>query len=279
MWNKRTGNFTIFSFIDNRKEVYLSYVQINVSILSMFLVGELGNIKMNTWLEGKGKWVESYSALDERCDSYGRCGGFGYCNENKGQAEFECMCLPGYEPKSPNEWYYSRDASGGCVKKRATLGMCGNGEGFVKMERAKIPPTSKGDEEMNLSMEECEAKCLRNCSCTAYTIASDGGNYCKTWYGTLMNARTAHSARYSLYIRVDADELLAQHLKKKSKSLHRKKMIIVVISVVKKKSKSLHRKKMIIVVTSVVVMAALIISLVCWLVMKKARRGKQIAFH
>ncbi|CAL5441343.1 unnamed protein product [Camellia sinensis] len=259
MWNKRTGNFTISSFIDNRKEVYLSYVQINASILSIFLVDELGNIKMNTWLEGKGKWVESYSGLDERCDSYGRCGGFGYCNENKGQAEFECTCLPGYEPKLPNEWYYSRDASGGCVKKRAALGMCGNGEGFVKMERAKIPPTSKGDEEMNLSLEECEAKCLRNCSCTAYTIASDGGNYCLTWYGTLMNARTAHSARYSLYIRVDADELLAQHLKKKSKSLHGKKMIIVV--------------------TSVVVMAALIISLVCWLVMKKARRVAGFDIH
>ncbi|KAI7989536.1 G-type lectin S-receptor-like serine/threonine-protein kinase [Camellia lanceoleosa] len=88
--------------------------------------------------------------------------------------------------------------------------MCGNGEGFVKMERAKIPQTSQRDEEMNLSMEECEAKCLRNCSCTAYTIASDGGNYCLTWYGTLMNARTAHSARHSLYIRVDADELLGK---------------------------------------------------------------------
>ncbi|CAL5436369.1 unnamed protein product [Camellia sinensis] len=97
-----------------------------------------------------------------------------------------------------------------------------------------------GDEEMNLSLEECEAKCL-------------------TWYGNLMNARTAHSARHSLYIRVDADQLLAQHLKKKSKSLHGKKMIIVV--------------------TSVVVMATLIISLVCWLVMKKARRVAGFDIH
>ncbi|KAL7188165.1 hypothetical protein ACSBR1_038099 [Camellia fascicularis] len=207
IWNKRTDNFTVSSFIDNRKEVYLLYVQISASILSIFLVDEFGNIKMNTWLEDKGKWVESYSALDEPCDSYGRCGGFGYCNENKGYSEFKCTCLPGYEPKSANEWYYSRNASGGCVKKRATLGMCGNGEGFVKMERAKIPKTSKGAE-MNLSMEECEAKCLRNCSCTAYAIANDGSNYCLNWYGTLMNARTAHSAGYSLYIRVDADELL-----------------------------------------------------------------------
>ncbi|KAL7188164.1 hypothetical protein ACSBR1_038098 [Camellia fascicularis] len=47
----------------------------------------------------------------------------------------------------------------------------------------------------------------------------------------------------------------------------------------KKKSKSLHGKKMIIVVTSVVVMAALIISLVCWLVMKKARRVAGFDIH
>nr|POE93097.1 g-type lectin s-receptor-like serine/threonine-protein kinase rks1 [Quercus suber] len=41
----------------------------------------------------------------------------------------------GYEPKSPRDWYL-RDGSEGCVRKQS---MCGNGEGFVKVKRLKLP--------------------------------------------------------------------------------------------------------------------------------------------
>ncbi|KAF7126625.1 hypothetical protein RHSIM_Rhsim11G0080100 [Rhododendron simsii] len=52
------------------------------------------------------------------------------CDSNNRQ-EFECTCLPQYEPRSVEEWYL-RDASGGCIKKREAISMCGNREGFVK---------------------------------------------------------------------------------------------------------------------------------------------------
>ncbi|KAI7989235.1 G-type lectin S-receptor-like serine/threonine-protein kinase RKS1 [Camellia lanceoleosa] len=209
---------------------------------------------MDTWVDvegqGQGKWVEFYSAPIEPCDNYGQCGAYGYCDESKLPTGFECTCLPGHEPKSAKQWNL-RDATGGCVeKKRAGLGTCGNGEGFVKVERAKIPDTSWAHVTPQLSTNECEAGCLMNCSCKAYSSVADSGN-CITWYEDLMDVRKSDSALLDWYIRVDADEL-DQHLKKKKS-----------ISVDKKKA---------IVVTSVVMMLALIISLVCWLVMKKARR-------
>ncbi|CAL5436349.1 unnamed protein product [Camellia sinensis] len=270
--SKLTDNFTNVMFnskyIDDPEEVSIAYDQVNGSSLSKFFLDELvGGLKMDTWVDvegqGQGKWVEFYSAPIEPCDNYGQCGAYGYCDESKLPTRFECTCLPGHEPKSAKQWNL-RDATGGCVeKKRAGLGTCGNGEGFVKVERAKIPDTSWALVAPQLSMNECEAGCLMNCSCKAYSSVADSGN-CITWYGDLMDVRKSDSALLDWYIRVDADEIGETTVGKPSASVtdqHLKK----------KKSISVDKKKAI-VVTSVVVMLALIISLVCWLVMKKARR-------
>ncbi|CAL5436345.1 unnamed protein product [Camellia sinensis] len=266
--SKLTENFTNVMFhskyIDDPEEVSIEYDQVNGSSLSKFFLDELvGGLKMDTWVDvegqGHGKWVEFYSAPNEPCDYYGRCGAYGYCDESKLPAGFECTCLPGHEPKSAKQWNL-RDATGGCVeKKRAGLGTCGKGEGFVKVERAKIPDTSWARVAPQLSMNECEAGCLMNCSCKAYSSVADLGN-CITWYGDLMDVRKSDSALLDWYIRVDADEL--------GKTTIGKPSALVTDQHLKKK-KSISEKA--IVVTSVVVMLALIISLVCWLVMKKAR--------
>ncbi|CAL5359530.1 unnamed protein product [Camellia sinensis] len=296
--SKLTDNFTNVMFnskyIDDPEEVSIAYDQVNGSSLSKFFLDELGGgLKMDTWVDvegqGQGKWVEFYSAPIEPCDNYGQCGAYGYCDESKLPTRFECTCLPGHEPKSAKQWNL-RDATGGCVeKKRAGLGTCGNGEGFVKVERAKIPDTSWALVAPKLSMNECEAGCLMNCSCKAYSSVADLGN-CITWYGDLMDVRKSDSALLDWYIRVDADEIgmLIEDAGSllwvapccaccpynnigRRQSENPQPLSLVYQHLKKKKSISVDKKKAI-VVTSVVVMLALIISLVCWLVMKKARR-------
>ncbi|XP_058188698.1 G-type lectin S-receptor-like serine/threonine-protein kinase RKS1 isoform X2 [Rhododendron vialii] len=195
----------IGTYGNNHDQIYAFY---NASNLSTMFVDELGSLKMQTWV---GRWVKFYSVPGDQCDYYGRCGAYGYCNSNNGQ-EFECTCLPGYEPRSVEEWYL-QDASGGCIKKRETLSMCGNGEGFVKVANARIPDTPKARVSMSLSEPECEDKCLRNCSCLAYTSEAEKGARanCITWYENLMDVRR-YVRRFpdgglDLYVRVDAVEL------------------------------------------------------------------------
>ncbi|KAF7126311.1 hypothetical protein RHSIM_Rhsim11G0079800 [Rhododendron simsii] len=241
--------------VNNLDEVYTSYTLINASNLSTMFVDELGTLKMVTWV---GKWVEFYSVVrGAQCVAYGRCGAYGYCNPNNGQ-DFECTCLPGYEPRSAEEWNL-RDASDGCIKKREELSMCKNGEGFVKVENAKIPDTSKARVWMGLSAHECKDECLRNCSCLAYTSTAEGGAraICVTWYENLMDVRR-YVRRFpedglDLFVRVDAVELAQR-----------------------RKSRRLKQRKVAVVVTSVVLASVLFIILVGWLVMKKRRRGIDI---
>ncbi|KAE9446570.1 hypothetical protein C3L33_21544, partial [Rhododendron williamsianum] len=166
------------TYVNNRDQVYGFYTPINASTLLRWFVDELGSSKLQTWV---GKWVEFYSVPGDQCATYSRCGAYGYCDSNNRQ-DFECTCLPGYEPRSAEEWYL-RDASGGCIKERKALSMCGNGEGFVKVVNTNIPDTSKARLLTSLSVNECKDECLRNCSCLAYASEVEGGERanCITW--------------------------------------------------------------------------------------------------
>ncbi|KAH7857489.1 hypothetical protein Vadar_013321 [Vaccinium darrowii] len=257
--SEATQQTLIFSgtYVNNSDEVYDFYTLTNALNVAALFVDELGNLKEAVWV---GRWVECFLYPKDICDNYGRCGVYGYCDSvlNTG-TEFECTCLPRYEPRSIDEWYL-RDASGGCIRKREALSMCGNGEGFVKVANSKIPDTSKARVWMNLSMHECEEECLRNCSCLAYVSEAKGEGTranCFTWHENLMDVRK-YMERFpngglDLYVRVDAVEL-AQHME----------------------SRRTNGKMVAVVVTPVVLTSVLIITLICLLVKKNERRGKDI---
>jgi hypothetical protein len=123
-------------------------------------------------------------------------------------ADFKCACLPGFEPKSPRDWYESGDGSGGCVRKNGSF-VCGNGEGFIKIVSLKVPDTSMANAKGRLSLEECEKECFRNCSCTAYAVdnVSNGGSGCLAWHGDLMDIQKVSDQGQDLFLRVDKVEL------------------------------------------------------------------------
>ncbi|XP_063937950.1 G-type lectin S-receptor-like serine/threonine-protein kinase At1g11410 [Daucus carota subsp. sativus] len=215
------------SYVDNAEEVYLVDYLRNKSVISRMIVNEsTGTLQRLTWQEHK--WVNFYSAPKDTCDLFSHCGPYGVCSIlNVG--EYECNCPPGFEPKSRQDWYL-RDGSQGCVRKQKGQ-ICGNGEGFVKLERMKLPDTSKARRDMSLGMKACEELCLRNCSCMGYSAADvrDGGsNGCITWYGELVDLREFSSGGQDLYMRLDAVEL-AKYSKKKKKFPGFLKILFIVL--------------------------------------------------
>jgi hypothetical protein len=200
-----------FNFVNNEDEVSYTYFLDDPSIISRLVIDNSGSLQQLTWNNGDLQWKEHWSAPNYRCDNYGQCGANSICdlespdNMNK----FDCTCLPGYEPKSPRDWYL-KDGSKGCVKKQLEISMCGNGEGFVKVEHLKGPDTSNATwMDMSMSSSECEQACLSNCSCTAFTsINIDGkGTSCLVWYGELMDISENSNKWWYINVRVDANEL------------------------------------------------------------------------
>ncbi|KAI4296554.1 hypothetical protein L6164_036503 [Bauhinia variegata] len=141
--------------------------------------------------------------------------------------KFECQCLPGFQPKNPKEWCLG-DGSGGCIRKR-NVSTCQSGEGFVIVASVKSPDTSKARVDASLSLEACNEKCLKDCSCAAYTSA-DGrtGSGCLTWHRDMLDTRTFAHVGQDLYVRVDAHEL-ASYAKKPHGSLGKKGIIAIIV--------------------------------------------------
>uniref|UniRef100_F6I1Y8 non-specific serine/threonine protein kinase n=1 Tax=Vitis vinifera TaxID=29760 RepID=F6I1Y8_VITVI len=190
------------SFLNNQDEIYYMFIMVNASFLERLTVDHEGYIQRNMWQETEGKWFSFYTAPRDRCDRYGRCGPNSNCDNS--QAEFECTCLAGFEPKSPRDLFL-KDGSAGCLRKEGAK-VCGNGEGFVKVGGAKPPDTSVARVNMNISMEACREECLKECSCSGYAAAnvSGSGSGCLSWHGDLVDTRVFPEGGQNLYVRVDA---------------------------------------------------------------------------
>ncbi|KAH7838740.1 hypothetical protein Vadar_030504 [Vaccinium darrowii] len=192
-------------------EVTLSYSIRNASIFSKMVLNESGKIERLTWHDNEHQWDRFASAPKDQCDSYNYCGPNGNCDpSNAGMGLFDCSCLPGFEPKSASDWYL-REGSGGCVRKRGGH-VCGYGEGFVKVVRAKVPNTWMARVNKSIAgLKECELECLRNCTCNGYASADvshgDGSGGCVMWFGDLIDTRVFPSGGQDFYVRVDAVEL------------------------------------------------------------------------
>lgn len=204
-----TRNFIFnITYMDNQDEVFVYYSLNNPSILSRMVVNETGFEQRFTWSSQDRRWIGFWTAPKEQCDYYGHCGPNSNCSPYHAD-EFECTCLPGFEPKYPKEWFL-RDGSGGCKRKLGTSA-CQKGEGFIKLTRVKVPDTSVAAHvDMNLGQKACEEKCLSNCSCVAYASAyaeTNGGIGCLLYHGDLNDTRTYTNAGQDLFVRADAAEL------------------------------------------------------------------------
>ncbi|XP_030971408.1 G-type lectin S-receptor-like serine/threonine-protein kinase RKS1 [Quercus lobata] len=220
-------------FVNNEDEVSYAYFFDDAYIISRLVLHNSGLVQHLMWNDGDLQWKEYWSAPKYRCDNYRHCGAYGKCGpESASFNRFECTCLPGFEPKSPKNWYH-RDGSEGCVRKQLGLSMCGNGEGFVKVDLLR-GPDSYNAVWMNMSMSssECEQACLRNCSCTAFvSINIDGkGTSCLAWYGELIDISESSYERWDLNVRVDATELATYTRKSNGFLGHKRQRAITIIS-------------------------------------------------
>ncbi|KAI6668202.1 hypothetical protein NL676_028534 [Syzygium grande] len=195
-----------FTTVNNAMEVTMMYSVVDASVISRIMVHESGSVKLFVWHDEEQWWTEFYYNPKEHCEYYLKCGPNGICGANNG-VQFDCTCLPSFEPKSPGDWYL-RNGSGGCKRRKGAV-ICRSGEGFVKVKRLKLPNTSTARVDMSLSLKECEQACLRDCDCTAYSSANEsmGNMDVSKWYGDLVDTRVFSDLGPDLYVRVNAIDL------------------------------------------------------------------------
>ncbi|KAF0890868.1 hypothetical protein E2562_004342 [Oryza meyeriana var. granulata] len=204
-------NMFTFHVTINSGEVTFGYTANPGAPLSRVVVTDAGVVRRLVWEPNRREWETFFQLPRDVCDEYAKCGPFGLCNANSPSTMF-CGCVHGFSPASPAEWKL-RETSGGCRRNVALD--CGrvNGsttDGFLVLQGIKLPVTFNASVDTGITVEECGARCLANCSCVAYAPADISGGRdgtgCIIWIGNLTDLRYVDGGQ-DLYVRLAKSEL------------------------------------------------------------------------
>ncbi|OMP04556.1 hypothetical protein COLO4_09523 [Corchorus olitorius] len=215
-----------YDFVWNEEEVYYTYFLKHKSVMArVFLNQTEGVIDICTWNPEIQTWNLFREIPSDYCDRYGLCGANGYCDSSKFPS---CQCLKGFRPKSPERWN-SSDRSQGCIHSKPLN--CQGGDGFIRIQGVKTPDGTHSWVNRSMDLKECRARCLKNCSCMAYTslYITGTGSGCAMWFGDLMDIEQHQSYGQDLYIRVSASE--SEELKNKHKIMKLALIIATLLTV------------------------------------------------
>ncbi|KAK3424244.1 hypothetical protein EUGRSUZ_F01049 [Eucalyptus grandis] len=197
------------TFVYNETDVYLKFESSGDDITTIITLNQSGLVQHLLRKKESSAWDVTISFPRDPCDNYGKCGANGVCRSNK---DPRCQCLQGFMPTSQEEWQVTNPTRG-CIRK-AQLN-CSQEEGFLKLSMLKLPDLIDFWVNKNMSIEECKAECLKNCSCTAYANSDvrRGGSGCFMWFGDLIDIRESEQVNYEqdVYIKLPASELDSIH--------------------------------------------------------------------
>ncbi|KAK7262699.1 hypothetical protein RJT34_30275 [Clitoria ternatea] len=210
-----------YNFVHNENEAYYIYTLKNSSVISIIVLNQTLYIRQRIiWIPQTKTWSIYQSLPQDSCDLYNVCGAFGNCVIDESPI---CQCLEGFKPKSPQHWN-SMDWTQGCVlDERWSCGVK-NKDGFRRFSGMKLPNTTHSWINRSMTLEDCKVKCLKNCSCTAYSNLdpSGEGTGCSIWFGDLIDLRVSQSGQ-DLYVRMATSDIDAD-----AEHGHRRKIVLAV---------------------------------------------------
>lgn len=200
----RPNPLFVFKFVNNSEEVYYTFSLKNKSVISILVMNQTLSARQRlTWIPQSKTWTLYQSVPQDNCDAYNLCGAYGNCIV---EASPVCQCLEGFQPKSPQNWNAVNWAQG-CVPIKPWNCSVKSKYSFRRLAGMKVPDIANTWLNGSMTLDDCEAKCLDNCSCTAYAnLDANAGSGCLLWLGELIDLRQFSGVGQDLYIRMPASE-------------------------------------------------------------------------
>ncbi|XP_057986337.1 G-type lectin S-receptor-like serine/threonine-protein kinase B120 isoform X2 [Hevea brasiliensis] len=191
-----------FKYInDGNGNYYFTYNPANSSDFMRFHITWDGYEEQLKWNESENKWDRMQIQPANNCELYNYCGNFGVC---KALANPECRCMEGFVPRNQEQWAKG-NWSGGCVRRTElqclkNISTAGE-DGFKELKCNKLPDFAVvyGD-----LFEDCQKRCLSNCSCNAFARVENIG--CMIWNGDLIDVQDFGKPGLVMQLRLAASE-------------------------------------------------------------------------
>ncbi|KAL3503538.1 hypothetical protein ACH5RR_037987 [Cinchona calisaya] len=187
----------------NKEEVYYTYISYNSSFISRLIFSNNGVMQLWNWDNQTQSWVICSTGPSDYCDTYRHCGAYGSCSVGKSPA---CSCLDKFVLENKEAWALAGWSSG-CERSKPLN--CHKGDIFLKYSGIDFPDTQYSWFNRSMTLEDCKAMCLKNCSCMAYAnleTTSNGRSGCLLWYGDLVDIREIPDGE-DIYIRISSSEI------------------------------------------------------------------------
>ncbi|KAL3016949.1 hypothetical protein AAZX31_06G245300 [Glycine max] len=193
-----------YKFVSNEEEVTYMWT-LQTSLITKVVLNQTSLERPRfVWSEATASWNFYSTMPGEYCDYYGVCGGNSFCSST---ASPMCECLKGFKPKSPEKWNSMVRTQGCGLKSPLTC----KSDGFAQVDGLKVPDTTNTSVYESIDLEKCRTKCLKDCSCMAYTNSniSGSGSGCVMWFGDLLDIKLYPDPESGqrLYIRLPPSEL------------------------------------------------------------------------
>ncbi|KAM3371347.1 hypothetical protein ACQJBY_018636 [Aegilops geniculata] len=177
--------------------------------LTRVVVNHTGKAERLEWDASSREWNRIFQGPRDPCDEYGKCGPFGLCDPEAASSGF-CGCVAGFSAANTSALVV-KDNSDGC--RRNTELECAGGtttDGFKVVPGMKLPDTQNASVDMGVTLEECRARCLADCSCLAYAAADirggGDGTGCVMWTDAIVDLRLVDRGQ-NLYLRLSKSEI------------------------------------------------------------------------
>ncbi|KAK1440442.1 hypothetical protein QVD17_06269 [Tagetes erecta] len=222
----------VFSAVITEKVVSFGYNSDNTSFLPRLTMNSSGKLETLVWLEGGKRWLAAYTFPYDVCDAYKVCGAYGACTLDRIEQSCNCFDEKLFVAKDKRSWD-TNDWSGGCIR-RTPLDCVS--DGFIKYSMAKLPETESSWYNMSLSLDECKAKCLNNCTCMAYANPDPTLQGCVLWFNELIDGRLVSPSNINkatdIFIRMASSETANQSGSEKKRGKKIKIILFVIFPVV-----------------------------------------------
>ncbi|KAK1406579.1 hypothetical protein QVD17_42015 [Tagetes erecta] len=203
-----------YDVVSNENEVSCVYNHEKSSTLFRLTLSSSGKLESWGWVEGAKNWQLGISFPKDPCDTYNICSAYGSCAINSIQQSCACLDETNFVPRNKTSWEMGI-WSDGCVR-RTPLNCKIGSETFINYVNVKLPDTHNSWYNLSMNMQECEAKCLENCTCTAYAnpdTSLGGGMGCLLWFGELIDIQVypqGTAGGREIFVRMASSESVAQ---------------------------------------------------------------------
>ncbi|XP_027095331.1 G-type lectin S-receptor-like serine/threonine-protein kinase At1g34300 [Coffea arabica] len=178
------------------KENFQSFISSDLGDqkLRRLTLDEDGNLRLYSYDSSLDQWATVWQAVFNLCQIKGTCGANAICMYETSDSSTSCVCPPGFKKSSHDS----------CERKIPLTDL--KNSNFFRLEYVNFTGAANSSSIQDLTLSDCQAKCLAEDNCQGFQFKYDGKNDCILLMERLDYGLWSPGTETVMFLRVDSSE-------------------------------------------------------------------------